>query len=156
MQQKVPSKQELLQGFPNLHSGYFEITSEATVEYNCIAWAAGATDAHWWPDPWYNSYWPEDAPREETIDAFIKAYETLGYSTCSTADFENNFEKIAIYADHNNSPKHAARQIRKDVWSSKLGNCQDIAHSLEGVSGKSYGDIVVYMKRPIPNDNSEI
>ena len=37
--------------FPALvGTGYF-VTSPATPEYNCIAWAAGETDRWWWPDP---------------------------------------------------------------------------------------------------------
>lgn len=87
----------------------------------------------------------------ETIDAFVQVFEGLGYSKCGAGDHENGFEKIAIYADASGKPQHAAREIGSGDWVSKLGTSQDIEHkSPFGVSGNTYGNPVVYMRRALP------
>jgi len=53
--------------FPLLANTEFEITSNATTQYNCIAWAAGDDTAHWWPDSLDQSYWPTGVIRTETL-----------------------------------------------------------------------------------------
>lgn len=133
--------------FPGLIESGFSIMSPETSEYNCIAWAAGDTDAWWEPDAFNLAYWPSDAPREFTINGFIKAYETLGYIQCQNAEYEKGFEKIAIFVDSNGKPTHAARQLNSGKWTSKLGQIEDIEHSLEGLVGPQYGSVSVYMKR---------
>jgi hypothetical protein len=35
--------------FPNLHQENCRVTSEADLNYNCIAYAADRTDFPWWP-----------------------------------------------------------------------------------------------------------
>ncbi len=75
------SRQDIEKSFPNLSDYGYTITSPETVEHNCIAWAADDTTAWWWPDDQYQYYWPPEIPRKESIEVFIKAYESLGYST---------------------------------------------------------------------------
>ena len=134
--------------FPNLNNSGYKITSPATIDYNCIAWAAGDTERWWWPDPQDLYYWPAGVPRGETIDAFVKTFETLGYVGCDSTEYENGFEKIALYVDSSGEPTHAARQIDFDHWTSKLGRIEDIEHSFDGVTGSLYGSVAVIMKRP--------
>ncbi len=122
-------------------------TSPAAPEYNCIAWAAGRTDVAWWPDSEKIGYWPQDAPRVETLEAFHQAFESLGYSRCGDGDLEPDFEKVAFYA-LGGHPKHAARQLPDGQWSSKLGKYIDITHTLHGLEGPLYGDVAGFMKRP--------
>jgi hypothetical protein len=43
-------------------------------------------------------YWPENVPAELTIEAFVRAYETLGFEVCESVVVEMGFEKIALYA----------------------------------------------------------
>src|SRR5437660_8070954 len=62
---------------PRLTADNYRETSPATWEYNCVAWAAGFTDAWWWPAP--SRYWPEGLLREETLPAFLAAFGTLDY-----------------------------------------------------------------------------
>jgi len=69
--------------FPHLAAERYEITSPATDAYNCIAWAAGVTHPWWWPDPLGAEYWPAQAPRAETLQAFILAYQAVGYEPCA-------------------------------------------------------------------------
>lgn len=128
--------------FPGLKGSAFAVTSPETPEYNCVAWAAG-----WWPDSFYVAYWPPHAPRKESIDAFIEAFQSLGFETCSTTEPETGFEKVAFFAE-GNLPKHAARQLEDGDWTSKLGQDIDIRHSLSDLEGKRYETIVKVMKRP--------
>jgi len=137
--------------FPELSVDNSKKTSNASKEYNCIAWAANDTTRVWWPDEDGVGYWPEGALREVTLDSFIQAYGTLGYVICSNGDLEVGFEKIAIYAS-SAEPKHAARQLSDGTWTSKLGFHEtfsiDIKHdSPELVAGKDYGAVVQFMKR---------
>jgi hypothetical protein len=134
--------------FPNLIIDGYAITSPATPDYNCIAWAAEDNQAWWWPDQQLCYYWPTEIPRKEALEFFIMAYKTLGYSVCEDPAYENNFEKIAIFANSAGKPTHAARQLHSGKWTSKLGSSEDIEHALDGVSGSEYGSVAVIMKRP--------
>jgi hypothetical protein len=138
--------------FPVLKSSGYKITSPATIEYNCIAWAADDPEMWWWPDPYYQYYWPPDVPRKATINAFVKAFETLGYMVCQTSTYVPGYEKIAIYAKTSGEPTHAARQLGSGKWTSKVGSLEDIEHDDHaGVNGETYGSVVVFMKRPKKN-----
>lgn len=136
--------------FPGLIAAQYQVTSTPTPSYNCIAWAAHDTGAWWWPDPDGLYFWPADIPREESVDAFVRAYQTLGFSLCSDGAFEPAFEKVAIYVGAQGEPTHAARLLRDGWWTSKLGALEDIRHqTLAAVEGASYGNAGVFMKRPI-------
>lgn len=130
--------------FPGLRGTAWAETSPQDVRYNCIAWAARDKTRYWWPNPQY--YWPTGVPMETTVAAFVEAFGTLGYSMSRTADQEPGKEKIAIFAD-GDEPKHAARQMGSGMWTSKLGPNIDIAHELEGLQGKEYGDVAVILER---------
>ena len=137
--------------FPNLTTGTYRVTSAASSVYNCLAWAACETEAWWWPDAGGDYYWPSDAPREETIEAFVQAYRSAGYTPCPDAKPEPGMEKAAIYADATGNPTHAAKQSESGAWTSKLGNWEDIEHAslsqLQG-PGSPYGTVVQVLKRP--------
>ena len=75
----------LLVDFPNLRTSTFCKTSEATSEYNCVAWAAGETDRWWWPDSTRKKFWPRKARREVTMEAFVEAFQSLGYEQCESS-----------------------------------------------------------------------
>jgi hypothetical protein len=142
------NEQDIEKLFPNLINSAYSITSPASVEYNCIAWASGDTERYWWPDSNNIGYWPDDVPREETLKAFIAVYEILGYTVCLNAGYEEGFEKAAIYVDSNGKPTHAARQLNSGRWTSKLGKLEDIEHNtLNNLSGSQYGTVAIIMKR---------
>ena len=138
--------------FPNLTDADHSITSPADRRYNCIAWATDDTDAWWWPDRLSIGKWPAGVPRAETIDAFLRAYGTLGYSRCANGAHEPGIEKVAIYGVREAggvSPTHAARQLQDGAWTSKLGEFEDIQHSTpEALEGGIYGQVVAYLQRP--------
>jgi len=142
------SKEEVERDFPDLASSGYRITSEATTDFNCIAWAAHNEEVWWWPDSQYIGYWPPNVPREETLHAFILVYQSLGFIVCEDSALEEGYEKIAIYVKRG-KPTHATRQLETGKWTSKLGNIEDIEHeTLESISGEKYGHVAVYMKRP--------
>jgi hypothetical protein len=138
--------------FPGLETSSFGVTSPATRDYNCIAWAAGDTAHWWWPDldPENDAiYWPPGVPLEESPDAFAAAFATLGYVPCSGEEPEHGFERVALFANAGVAT-HAARQLPGGRWTSKLGRREDIEHDLHAVSGEVYGTVVLLLKRPIP------
>lgn len=106
--------------FPRLTQDNYSVTSQPSKRYNCIAWAAGQNARWWWPGPDVElEYWPENATRAESLDAFQEAFASEGYAVCQEADFEPGFEKVAIFADEKNRPTHAARQLPNGRWTSK-------------------------------------
>jgi len=101
----------------------------------------------WWPAP--NRYWPPDTPRLETVDSFVAAFATLGYSRSANGDFVAGVEKVAIFVDEATIPAHASRQLENGRWTSKLGREIDIEHhSVEGVCGPAYGRVGCFLERP--------
>lgn len=143
------SAKKRLQGlFPGLVScPFFQITSPEDENYNCIAWAADDTGRKWWPDSWNQYYWPSNVDRADDIRSFEEAYASLGFSKCDGPEEEEGYIKIAVYAK-GGKPKHAARLVRDKVWSSKLGDYEDIEHSLNALDGSDYGEAVLFMKKP--------
>lgn len=133
--------------FPNLTEANSRPTSPFDEGYNCIAWAAEDTEYWWWPDPLGQDYWPPNIPREETIEAFVRAYGLRGYEQRSDASLEPGEQKVAIYAASNGKPTHAARQLRDGWWASKLGQQIDIEHEFAALDGPAYGTVKIILAR---------
>jgi hypothetical protein len=138
--------------FPNLSADNSRVTSPTDPRYNCVAWAAGETATWWWPGPPGTTYWPPDAPRAETMEAFIGAFATLGYETCANATAETGFEKIAVF-ELAGKPTHVARQLPGGLWSSKLGKSSDVEHTLDALDGPLYGRAMVFLARILPEQS---
>lgn len=136
--------------FPNLARGGYTITSPADKGYNCIGFAAGDTANWWWPLPAHvqEVFWPAGVTRAETITAFRDAFASLGFVASDSENLESGFEKIALFADDQGMPLHAARQLVSGRWTSKLGEADDIEHDLHDLEGVAYGTVVLVMKRP--------
>jgi hypothetical protein len=136
--------------FPQLSASGYSITSADTVIYNCIAHAAGYSNAWWWPTNVGGYFWPAGVVKAETLDAFIEAFGTLGFEKCDSGAKEDGYEKVAIYTK-NDRPTHAARQLSSGTWTSKLGRLEDIEHaSLGAIEGPMYGVVACFMRRPAP------
>lgn len=134
--------------FPRLRGVPYKITSAAQPDYNCVAWAAGDSSRWWWPDEFDQYYWPEEAPRRSTLDAFVHAFRTLGFEMCREPVLEPGWEKVAIFVDTNRVPTHAARQLPDGTWTSKLGQLEDIKHPTpDDVSGSEYGWSACFLRR---------
>lgn len=145
----MPAVHELFQSaLPRLTADNYRQTSPAAPEYNCIAWAVGATDAWWWPSP--GRFWPAHVLREETLDAFLALFAALGYTAASTPDLEADVEKVALYAI-GHTPTHTARQLPDGRWTSKLGPNVDIEHNTpDAVAGGLYGEVSAILSRISP------
>jgi len=131
--------------FRNL-SAAASLTSPETPEYNCFAWAVGVTDEFWEP----GRTWPIDTPTAHEVQVVIDAYRTRGFELCQDGSLEQGVEKLAIYADEDGEPTHAARQLTNGRWTSKLGTWEDIEHDLADLEGPhpAYGTVTNFMRRP--------
>jgi hypothetical protein len=141
---------EVEAAFPGLVGTGADKTSDATPDYNCIAWAA-EDDSNWWQaeDPFNQYYWPPGVPRGPGVDALLIAFEQLGYSPCDHEDVEEGFEKVAIYIGPNGQPSHMARQLPDGRWTSKLGENVDISHDgVWDLEGPVYGTRLRVLRRP--------
>ena len=142
-------RNNLIELFPLL-ANYdpFEITSPETNSYNCIAWAYGLTKDKMWPGIPRYYYWPEGLPTVNNLNSFIKLFEDIGYISCVDGSLEDGFLKVALYCK-DDIPQHAARQLPDGTWTSKIGDLEDINHSINGISDTDYGKVVQYLKRRV-------
>jgi len=133
--------------FPRLTAVNHRVTSPATPEYNCVAWAAG-DDQHWWQP---GVYWPVPAsPGDLGMDALTRAFLQLGFEECLETSFEPSWEKAALYGSAA-VYTHAARQLPSGKWTSKLGRDVDIEHDTpDDIAGGIYGEMMQLMRRPTP------
>jgi len=132
--------------FPKINKKNHTVTSDQDRAYNCIAFAAGETHRKWWPASHPDAYWPIALPQPDTPDAFIKAFQTLGYAVCADDSYDPALQKIVFYVVFGHV-KHAAIQLGPNKWASKLGDCEDIQHKKIAISEGSYGVPTVYMAR---------
>lgn len=141
--------------FEKLRPSNYDGKSPVDYYYNCIAWAMGRKDSRWWPATIGGYRWPKtlqrEKPGEETLANFIRAFKHLRYKKIPKKDYslEKGFEKVAIYVKGNQNPTHAARQLLPSgIWTSKIGNEEDIEHVSPAVlEGVEYGTVAVVMKR---------
>lgn len=145
--------------FENITPQDFRCSSDPDDDYNCIAWAAGKTDNYWWPTKLWPYHWPNGLPTfpndpnhvAESVANFVAAFETEGYRECNDGKLDRRYEKVAIFANAAGRVKHAARLLPSGVWSSKLGEHEDIEHkTLECIEGNGYGYVRVYLRRKLP------
>ena len=141
--------------FPNLNATGETITSKIDPNYNCIAWAFGDTE-NWW-EPWglilpsaFPPYrWPDNLAHDNTLDTYIDFYRAHGFQVSDSEEYEDGYEKIALYVNKD-EVCHAARQLRDGIWTSKLGDKEDIKHGLRDLEGSGefrYGFVSAFMKR---------
>lgn len=137
--------------FPGLRVSAYRVTSPVSRQYNCIAWAAGDPKRWWWPDRDPDNdtvFWPSGVPMNETVEAFVAAFATLGYRVCANEGLEPGIEKVALFAV-GVVATHASRQLSNGRWTSKLGLSEDIEHDLHAIAGDVYGAVVRILARPM-------
>ncbi|MDY6294209.1 MAG: hypothetical protein SPL78_08935 [Bacteroidales bacterium] len=142
--------------FPGLCSdSKFEITSPQDARYNCISWAMMHKDRWTQPPAGYPYldgvfWWPPNALNGTDISCLVDAFVKEGYEICSSAEFEDDFVKVALYHNpKNNKWTHACRLLRTGVWASKLGTSFDIEHgSPYTIEGETYGKVYCIMRAP--------
>jgi hypothetical protein len=134
--------------FPRLTPANHRVTSPATIDYNCIAWAAEDTENWWQPGMfWIPLDWPAN---DFGLGALESVFRSLGYVDCSNnAGFEPGSQKVALYGS-GFMYTHAARQLSSGKWTSKLGKGEDIEHDTPyDAAGGVYGEVVQIMKRAV-------
>ncbi len=136
--------------FPNLRAEGYQITSQQTKSYNCIAWAAGDNSKWWWPDSNYMYFWPDGIPRDNSLNSFLLMFGRFGFTQTNSSEYEEGFEKVAVYVN-STGVTHAARQLTSGKWTSKLGADHDIEHTLDGLNGVIYGSVGMILKRSAHN-----
>ena len=149
-------KHRLFQAFPKLlHDIGFKVTSKATPDYNCIAWACNYSE-RWIQPPYLGRpnldcvvWWPPEVPEGLEIDSLIKVFEFHGYSQCDSGEHENGYRKVALYYDEKTKEwTHAARELLNGCWTSKLGEYIDIQHgSPKTIENDDYGKVYCFMKK---------
>lgn len=140
------TEDELRIKFPNLRPENFEKRSLHDPFYNCIGFAGHDRENWWWPSNQKGAYWPNGDTGLE-VETFIRAFASFGYERCESADYEEHYEKVAIYSLGGNGT-HMARQIKRGLWVSKLGQIEDIAHlTLQCLEGPEYGKAKDFMRR---------
>ena len=126
--------------------------SPQTSEYNSIAFALGETKRPWWPSRRLSDdyEWPDHLDREEenqeTLQNFIRAFETRRYRVCKDGKLIRGLEKVAIFVGPLGNPLHAALQLESGVWKSKCGDFEDIEHHNVNFCD-AYGKVAAYMHR---------
>lgn len=138
--------------FPELREGAtYDNIGPRDERYNSIAFAAG-DERRWWepsitgfgPD---GTYWPRTAPCAYTIEAYVAAFASIGYSPCADGELEAGIEKVAIFAS-DDEPRHASRQLSDGRWVSKMGKSYPIVHEAVGVVGWGHGgEPAAYLSR---------
>ena len=135
--------------FTNLAGSSYEISGQASKEYNCIAWVMRISTQNWdCNDP--DGYWPPSILRDDSIMTIMQLFASQGFSLCEDDTPEPGYEKIALYAFVGRFT-HAARQLEDGHWTSKLGKGPTITHnSPANLTGGFYGNVHCIMRRPVP------
>lgn len=138
------------ENFPNATLETLVEKSDATFDYNCIAWTLGDSTIWWSTLPGY--FWPPRTPRPMTVvQNVVEMYKRNGFSECQSLELEPGIEKIAIYSSSGRF-KHAARQLESGKWTSKLAEHEDVEHdTAETLLGGEFESIARIMKRPRPS-----
>ena len=135
-----------LTAFPNSQAEPFEITSRETGDYNCIGWAVGDSTKFYWPGPSEFFFWPNEIPRNESLETFQLFFNSLVTKSVPTASWKRAFKK-SRFLKKNGLPTHAARQLADGFWTSKLDVLEDVKHSLGAISGGFYGEIALFLRK---------
>lgn len=119
--------EKVLRLFPNADLDGFYETSPINPLNNCYAWAGGDPDNRWYPTKSYYIWFTDS--KSESLENFIDNYGYIGYKEITqSSEYEQGFEKIAIYVGEDGLPSHAARQKDNGCWTSKLGDIEDVEH----------------------------
>ena len=134
--------------FPGLRGTQWAIKSRRTKRYNCIAWGAREKHRRW--DYGKGDFWPDGVKKLDGIAYLVAAYTKVGFVVCRREEcdqYDPAYDTVVLY-ERDGEWSHAARILHNGMWSSKIGDCEDIQHEIpEALSGTKYGDPIVYMRR---------
>ena len=100
--------------------------------------------------------WPEGIRNDESVEAFVAYFASMGYAQCDTPKFEDGYLKIAIFVK-DDYPTHTCRQLPSQKWTSKMGfDGVDIEHDdLECIAGGQYGIPSIFMRKPVASESPD-
>lgn len=144
--------EQILTWFPLLATDKdFAITSPATRQYNCIAWALGSKSMWAWPaEPdarESDMLWDNSIGYDESIETFVSFFQNIGFTKSEDQSIESGDEIVALY-EKDGLCTHATRLLPTGIWTSKLGPYHDIQHGApSSLEGTIYGKVYCYMKK---------
>ena len=141
------NRKVLIGYFPHLGSdSHFELLSEQTPVYNCIAWAMGYRDR--WVDIEYSPghWWPAGVKRSTEPQALFDAFVAEGFEKADDGRFEKGYDKVVLF-QKDGEWTHASRIESNEVEYSKFGGSFDGVHSHNIFSGSIYGEEYAYLRR---------
>lgn len=119
--------------YPQLDVDAAWVIGNATKSYNCIAWTVGITNK------WINPF--------ETLSDFTSFYNNYGASPDNSGDIAV-YKKDAEFT-HGSVNLNITEGSIGTTWTSKRGSNILITHSINGLTGSAYGNIVQrYGPRP--------
>jgi hypothetical protein len=115
-------REDIDRHYPKLADAGYEITSEATPIYNCIAWATGDATRCWesgadGPIDEPGVFWPEGAKYGFGLEALISAYEVIGYELAPTVTQDP--KRVSIRSP--SMPRTASGGMRRSCWRMAAG-----------------------------------
>jgi hypothetical protein len=132
--------------FPNSFLEPLEISSPETGDYNCLAWALNDNSK------WYESEddycWFDKIDRDNKLSTIQKIFEQIGFNLTRNSEYQVDIERVALFSTDNIDCSHLARQIGKNVWTSKLGSSYDVNHTLRAIEDGIYGNPILFLERP--------
>ena len=141
------NRKVLIGYFPHLGSdSHFELLSEQTPVYNCIAWAMGYSDR--WVDTEYSPghWWPAGVKRSTEPIALFDAFVAEGFEKADDGRFEKGYDKVVLF-QKDGEWTHASRIESNEVEYSKFGGSFDGVHSHNIFTGSIYGEEYAYLRR---------
>jgi hypothetical protein len=149
------SPSDLYDRFPRLAQEAHQITSEPA-RYNCVAFVEGRTDQYIDPE----AHWPAGVDRpsldeDEDLPYYQTLFKHFGYEVCSDPLLEDDYVKIALYAN-DGWFAHVAIQMPSGRWRSKAGYLHDLFHdrleALEGCGLAQNARPTLFMRRSRTNE----
>ena len=142
--------------FPNIRRTRLDLTSKIDGNYNCAAWAIEDVKRWWEPyglilptsTPEY--HWPDELPHNSKPETYVRFFALNGYELADDDSLEEGYTKIAIYV-LDDEFAHVARQVSRYRWTSKIGEQEDIEHSLRALENDApytYGTASIFMRKP--------
>jgi hypothetical protein len=124
--------------YPNLTSGDWCVTGEATKSYNCIAWTVGVTNRWVWDEVDTAG----DGDGKVSVSDFDHFYDGHGYKPAVGSPSDAT---IALFSK-TSGPTHAARVSSLScggttMFESKRGENIRIAHTITQLEGGFYGNV---------------
>ena len=133
--------------YPNLSATNYQVTSDQTRLYNCVAWVSHIQDENIDFSQDENG----DLAQDLSTAPYIEYFETLGFQRCNDGEREEAFQKIALF-EKRGEFSHVCAQLPDGHWESKLGEWEDIQHdttsAVEGEGKYHYGKATIFMSRP--------